>query len=51
MTCHKCLHLGPEFYKVSLFRTKVIQIQPLFKILRVKMQVLSFLNLSPKAML
>jgi hypothetical protein len=42
MTYHKCLHLGSEFYKVTLFRTKVIQIQPLFKNSRVKMQVLSF---------
>jgi hypothetical protein len=37
MTCRKCLHLGPEFYKVTLFRAKVIQIRLLFKDSRVKM--------------
>jgi hypothetical protein len=30
------LHLGPKYYEITLFRTKVIQIQPLFKISRVK---------------
>jgi hypothetical protein len=30
------LHLGPEFYKVTLFRTKAIQIRLLFKDSRVK---------------
>jgi hypothetical protein len=42
MTCHKCLHLGPEFYNISFFRTKAIQIWLLFKHSRAKIQVLSF---------
>jgi hypothetical protein len=46
MTCHKCLHLGPEFYKVSLFRTKAIQIRLLFKDSRVKSNVVEFEKLS-----
>jgi hypothetical protein len=42
MTCHKCLHLGPKCYKISLFRTKVIQIQSLFKISCVEIKIVSF---------